>query len=104
MPNNRPVRALGKAIETIREEIGAELDAVRITAQIQSAMDVLRPATGLEVNVDTDHGVVYLRGTVASEEQRAAAERIARDVCPRGVVRIVNELQVNPTLPPILFP
>jgi osmotically-inducible protein OsmY len=104
MPNKRPVGLLGKTLETIREEFGAELDAVRITAQIQSALDLLRPATGLEVNVDTNHGVVYLRGTVASEEQRAAAERIARDTCPRGVVRIVNELRVNPTLPPILFP
>jgi osmotically-inducible protein OsmY len=97
-------RKMRKALRAIHKKIASRLDAVRITAQIQSALDLLEPGIGLQVNVDTDQGVVFLRGTVASEEQRTAAEGIARAVCPRGVERIVNELEVNPELPPILLP
>lgn len=102
--SREPAGSVGKVLKAIHAGIGANLDAARITAQIQSALDLLKPGIGVRVNVDTDGGVVYLRGTVASEEQRATAERVARQVCPHGVERIVNELRVNPRIPPILFP
>lgn len=56
------------------------------------------PSTGLRVDVDAEEGVVYLRGEVASEEQKAEAERIVRSRLPRGVRSVRNELVVNPDL------
>jgi Mg2+-importing ATPase len=68
----------------------------RVTVEIQSALDALQPATGHNIRVDVDHGVAYLRGEVASEDQKREAERIADHARPRGVTRIVNELRVKP--------
>ena len=54
----------------------------RIAAQIPRALTAM--------NVDVDHRTVYLIGTVATEEQKARAEAIARDV--DGVREVVNHL------------
>jgi osmotically-inducible protein OsmY len=56
----------------------------RIVAQIPRALTA--------VNVDVNRGTVYLIGTVATPEQKARAEEIARDV--DGVHEVVNHLQV----------
>lgn len=80
------------------------LKDAEIAAAIQAALTVLKPSTGLRVDVDSENGIVYLRGEVASEEQKAEAERVARSVRVPGVREIRNELRVNPTLPPLPHP
>jgi osmotically-inducible protein OsmY len=47
-----------------------------------------------KINVDVDKKVVTLRGTVTTQAEKAEAERIAKDT--EGVVRVVNQLKVNP--------
>jgi hyperosmotically inducible protein len=48
---------------------------------------------GHQIDVDTNNGVVMLKGTVASDALKQQAERIARDT--EGVARVVNQLTVK---------
>lgn len=92
--------SMGQAAEDAARRAQAELDDARITAEIKAALLATIPVTGLQVDVDTEGGVVYLRGDVASGWQKREAERLARRACPRGMQRLINELRVNPDLPP----
>lgn len=71
------------------------LDHARISAGIKAGILGAAPDIRLRVDVDTDAGAVSLRGEVASDWQKQEAERVAREVCPCGVTRIINELTVN---------
>jgi hyperosmotically inducible periplasmic protein len=64
-----------------------------ITALVKSKLIGDPAVKALDVNVDTRNNVVYLRGTVAKDQQRAAAERIARTV--KDVKGVRNELRVK---------
>ena len=75
-----------------------------IAGAVQAALIALEPATGLRVDVDSENGILYLRGVVASEGQRAEAERVARSVQVPGVKEIRNELRVDPYLPQLPHP
>lgn len=97
-----PLQRLKRGAGKIEQHAKVKLDDLRITAEIRSALLDLIPVTGLEVTVDTDHGVAHLRGEVVSDWQKAEAERIARQVCPPGVRQIINEIRVNPNLHPII--
>jgi len=46
-----------------------------------------------EINVDTDRGVVTLRGEVGTEAERQIAVKVAEDVT--HVREVVNELKVR---------
>ena len=75
-----------------------------IAGAIQAILIAMEPATGLRVDVDSENGIVYLRGEVASEGQKEEAERVARGVHIHGIREIRNELRVNPFLPPLPHP
>ncbi|MGE5619475.1 MAG: BON domain-containing protein [Sphingomonadaceae bacterium] len=90
----RPRRVTEEDERTIAEI----LDDLRTEAALQGTLLSSAPSTGLRVDVDAEEGVVYLRGEVASEEQKAEAERIVRSRLPRGVRSVRNELVVNPDL------
>ncbi|RUO62201.1 BON domain-containing protein [Pseudidiomarina insulisalsae] len=62
-----------------------------ITAQVQSAL--LAKASGMQVNVQTNGGVVTLSGEVPSAADIKAIERIVRDV--NGVKEVRNELTIS---------
>ena len=51
-------------------------------------------ALSRNIDVDTDNGVVTLKGSVDSLHERDAAEQIARSTA--GVKRVVNTLSVAP--------
>src|SRR4051794_28009136 len=74
---------------------GDEPDAgpdATITMKIQARYagdDVVR---GRNIDVDTENGVVTLKGSVDSRRERDAAEQIARETA--GVKRVIDELKV----------
>ena len=80
---------------------GRELTPVRgldrpdawITMKVQSKYFLDRTVKGAQIDVDTSKGVVTLKGTVTSSEQKQQAEQIARET--EGARRVVNQLTVK---------
>lgn len=74
---------------------GQKVDDASVTASVKSRL-VADAATNLtRVDVDTNNGTVYLKGTVDSAEQKARAEQLAWQAT--GVKNVVNNLQVRKT-------
>ena len=65
-----------------------------ITAKTKIALMADNRVPGSSVNVETQKGMVYLRGKVDSDGAKSAAEEVARGV--EGVQAVRNELQVVP--------
>jgi hyperosmotically inducible periplasmic protein len=64
-----------------------------ITADVKSRLIAEPGIRSFSINVDTNNGVVLLKGDVKSAAQRATAERLARKA--KGVKSVRNELAVN---------
>jgi len=65
-----------------------------ITTRVKLGLLASSSVPGLDVNVDTNDGVVTLFGVVPTEDAKTVAAAEARNV--NGVVRVENELQVVP--------
>jgi hyperosmotically inducible periplasmic protein len=65
----------------------------RIEAEIKARLVAETNANLTRLGVLSSSGVVYLSGTVASADERARAETLARGV--RGVTRVINTLEVR---------
>lgn len=76
--------------ERSAERIAAD---AAITADVKARLIAEPGIRSLSINVDTYEGNVSLKGQVASSEQRATAERLARQV--RGVKSVRNELTLR---------
>ena len=61
--------------------------------KIQSKYFLDADVKGRQIDVDTNDGVVTLKGTVDTAEQKQQAEQIARGT--EGVKRVVNQLVVG---------
>jgi osmotically-inducible protein OsmY len=66
----------------------------RIESEVKARLVAETSANLTRLGVVSREAVVHLSGTVASAEERALAERLARDVT--GVQRVVNALDVRP--------
>ena len=73
--------------------LGRRLKDVTITALLKARLVAARPASAVRIDVDTDEGVVRLRGTVPGEAEWAEAQRLA-DGTP-GVKRVRNEVRIE---------
>ncbi|MGH7897206.1 MAG: BON domain-containing protein [Candidatus Binatia bacterium] len=88
-------KAAGSTTEATRDAASDVSGAMRdmyITSAAKMRLLADRDTPGLDINVDTENGVVTLFGTVPTKEAKAKAEEEARKVA--GVKRVVNELQV----------
>jgi osmotically-inducible protein OsmY len=65
-----------------------------ITMEIQSKFFASSDVKGHRIDVDTRDAIVKLQGTVDQENERKAAEQIARSV--EGVARVENQLLIRP--------
>jgi len=73
--------------------IGQKVDDAAVTARVKAKLVSDSARNLVKVNVDTDNGVVRLRGTVPTDEDRRKAEELAR--LTAGVRGVVNELTVE---------
>mgnify|MGYP002787837811 CR=1 FL=1 len=64
-----------------------------ITMKIQASYASDATVKGMNIDVDTNDGVVTLSGRVASAAEKDVAERIAKQT--EGVKRVVNQLKVG---------
>ena len=69
------------------------LEDTRIEAEVKARLVAEKDANLTRLGVHSSQGAVYLSGTVASGEQKAQAETLAKGV--RGVSRVVNTLEVR---------
>jgi osmotically-inducible protein OsmY len=69
------------------------VDAGALTAKIKSKMALDDMVKARTINVDTAGSVVTLTGTVASNEERERAVRLARETA--GITQVVDKLQVK---------
>jgi len=71
---------------------GQNVDDANLTASVKANLVADKAANLTRIDVDTNGGIVYLNGTVASPQQKDRAEQLARQV--QGVKKVVNNLQV----------
>jgi len=83
--------ALGACSST--KSAGTQVDDAAITAKVKAKLATERPANLVKVNVDTTNGVVRLRGTVPTLDDKRKAEELAR--LTEGVRQVVSELTVQ---------
>ncbi len=76
-----------------------KVDDANITAKVKSQLLWNSNTQGMRMDVDTQNGVVTLRGVVASAEEAELAAQIARNTS--GVKQVNNRLEVNPGQMPI---
>jgi hyperosmotically inducible periplasmic protein len=84
----------GCAVSRGQETTGAYIDDATITTQIKSRMLNDPAVAGTSISIETLNGTAMLSGFAKSSSEKAAAERIARDV--NGVKSVKNEIVVRP--------
>jgi hyperosmotically inducible protein len=81
-------------LHSTAESVKDTMSDAYITTAAKARLLADRETPGTDINVDTDHGVVTLFGTVPTAEAKAAAAAEAQKVS--GVKRVVDELQIIP--------
>jgi len=72
---------------------GSAIHDAAITASVKISLAFEPGVAATEINVDTDGGVVTLRGEVGTEAERQLAVKVAEDAA--NVKEVVNELTVR---------
>lgn len=84
----------GCAVSRGQQTAGAYIDDATITTQVKSRMLDNPNVAGTSISVETLNGTVILSGFAKNANERATAERIARDV--NGVRSVRNDILVRP--------
>jgi osmotically-inducible protein OsmY len=71
---------------------GEKIDDASITAQVKFALLAHRSTSAVRTQVETDHGVVTLRGNAKNQAEIDLATALARDI--DGVKNVKNEMTV----------
>jgi osmotically-inducible protein OsmY len=79
--------------QTSGTTMGEKVDDAKITATVKAKLVADKAQNLVKVNVDTREGVVHLQGTVPTDADRMAAERLAADT--HGVRSVQNDLTVS---------
>jgi len=75
------------------QSAGTQWDDSTITASVKSKLIGSDKVAAHNIDVNTEEGVVYLLGRVKTAEERATAERLAKETA--GVHKVVNHLEVG---------
>ena len=78
--------------ERAADKTGEVITDAAITTEVKTKFLAEPGVSGLNINVDTNNGVVTLSGNVKSKAEAAKAMSIARD--SKGVKRVVNHLKM----------
>jgi osmotically-inducible protein OsmY len=85
----------GDAIKNAGNSLEKNADELATTAKVKNAlMTTKQQLEWNNINVDTDKGVVHLKGAVPNAQQKAVAEKIAKQTAGNKYM-VKNELQVN---------
>lgn len=75
------------------QSVGSQISDASITAAVKTKMIGDKDTKARNIEVNTEHGVVYLMGRVSSQAEKSEAERLARQ-CD-GVRDVINQLEVS---------
>ena len=75
------------------QSVGSQISDSSITATVKSKMIADSDVKAHNIDVNTEHGVVFLLGRVNSQHEKDHAERIARSL--DGGRDVVNHLEVG---------
>jgi osmotically-inducible protein OsmY len=89
----------GTQIKTAATNAEKGLADGTVTMKVKAAMTTSDKLDTSGINVDTKDKVVHLRGQATSADQKALAERIARDTVGPDV-KVMSELAVRPKAAP----
>jgi osmotically-inducible protein OsmY len=87
------VTTAGCAVTRGQQTAGAYVDDTAITATVKSRMLEDKDVAGTSITVETLNGTVMLSGFAKGAHEKAAAEKIARNV--EGVKSVKNEITVR---------
>ncbi|SIT41234.1 Phospholipid binding protein [Paraburkholderia ribeironis] len=74
------------------ESIGQHIDDSTITTKAKADLLAAKNVKSTHIHVKTQHGVVWLTGTVPSADDKAAAEQVVQGV--DGVSSVKNHLKI----------
>lgn len=89
MSGSASIASAGQAASAVK------VDDSAIESQITASLKKSPSLAPRNIDVDVDHGVVTLTGSVRSAEEKASAATLARVT---GVTRVSNELEINPKI------
>jgi osmotically-inducible protein OsmY len=69
-----------------------------ISTKVRRVLSTAKKVSDLDIDVETLDGIVYLRGEVRTEAEKAAATEVARSVT--GVREVRNQLAILDIRPP----
>ena len=85
----------GCAVTRSQETVGAYIDDATLTTRVKAKFADNTTVSALAIGVETLKGTVQLSGFAKSEEERATAEKLARETS--GVVAVRNNIVVRPS-------
>jgi osmotically-inducible protein OsmY len=85
----------GDALKNAGKSIEKNVDEAAMTAKVKNAlMTTKQQLEWNNIDVDTDKGVVHLKGAVPNAQQKSVAEKIAKQIAGKDYT-VKNELQIN---------
>lgn len=84
----------GDAVRRETSDTGQAADQAQTSTSVKSALLLATDIGATDINVDTVGNTVYLRGRVATQEQKDRAEKLAKDTVDSSYT-IQNELTVG---------
>jgi osmotically-inducible protein OsmY len=89
----RKMEESGAAIQRSGERVADATADASLTAKVKSALLSAPEIAAMKIDVDTQAGVVTLKGEVKNTDEKVRAERVASAVV--GVQSVVNDLRVS---------
>jgi osmotically-inducible protein OsmY len=83
----------GCAVTRDQETVGAYIDDAALTTRVKSKFAADTTVSAMAISVETLKGTVQLSGFAKSAEERAMAEKLARETS--GVVAVRNDISVR---------
>lgn len=84
----------GCAVVRDQQSVGSYIDDAALTTRVKGKFAENPTVSAMAISVETLKGVVQLSGFAKSQQERAMAERLARETS--GVVGVKNDIVVRP--------
>jgi len=84
----------GCAVARKQETVGAYVDDAALTTRVKAKFAADPTVSAMSISVETLKGTVQLSGFAKNSEEKAMAEKLARETS--GVVAVRNDIAVRP--------